>query len=129
MFYPSWRMSVRRPDLYHRPCYLADPIGSATVMVSVVKIQSEVFLREDIRNILRAIDRANSAAPASLETGQAELAAYRAGFAAAVQAVATAFDLSVEQHLPESDRGLLRVPHDAKRLTPAPDTASGGNGA
>lgn len=59
-----------------------------------MKIQSEVWLREDIRQVLNAIDAANVELAANLPIR--EVAIYRAGFRSAVQAMATAFDVQVE---------------------------------
>jgi hypothetical protein len=57
------------------------------------RLRTEVFLREDIQNILRAIDRANGSLASNLP--MAEVAIYRAGFAAALGAVAEAFDVQL----------------------------------
>ena len=56
------------------------------------RIVSEVFLRDDIENMLKAISKAN----VSLATYFPEdtVAIYRAGFADAMQAVAVAFGIS-----------------------------------
>lgn len=62
-------------------------------------VRTEIFYREDIRTLLQAIDEANSALLKQLQ-GQHQVSAYRAGFAAAVQAVATAFDVSLEPQTP-----------------------------
>ncbi len=61
-------------------------------------VRTEVFWREDIQSILRAIDRANASLAAHLPL--AEVAIYRAGFAAALQAVATSFDVRLESAPP-----------------------------
>ncbi len=55
--------------------------------------QAEIWLAGDIRNAIRAVDRAN-AWPAEL-VGSAEAAAYRAGFQAALQAVGLVFGVEV----------------------------------
>lgn len=61
-------------------------------------LRSEVFLREDIRNLLRALDRAG----AVLERIPARDAAlYRAGYRAALQACGVAFDVDLGQPLAE----------------------------
>ena len=49
--------------------------------------------------MLQAIDEANGALMEQLQ-GQQQLAAYRAGFVAAIQAVATAFDVYLEPRTP-----------------------------
>lgn len=56
--------------------------------------RTEVFWREDIRSILQAIDQANVALTAQLPLAQ--VAIYRAGFAAALQAVALSFDVALD---------------------------------
>jgi len=70
-------------------------------------IRHEVFFREDIKNLLRAIDSANAALAVHLPTSQ--VAIYRAGFVAALQAVALALDVRLD----------VRAPH------PTPDIARG----
>lgn len=65
--------------------------------MNLPRIQSEVFLREDIHNILTAIDQANAALAVRLPL--AEVAIYRMGFAAAMRAVAAAFDVVLESQL------------------------------
>lgn len=56
--------------------------------------RAELWLRVDIRNILRAIDHAGAA----LERIPAhDAAVYRAGYRAALQAVALAFDVKLEE--------------------------------
>ena len=56
------------------------------------EIRSEVFLRHDIQSILSAIYLANL--ELARWTPQAETASYRAGFEAAIRAVATAFHVA-----------------------------------
>lgn len=63
------------------------------------RIRSEVFSREDIQNILRAIDSANRALAVHLPL--AEVGIYRAGFTAAMEAVAAAFDIGLGSQLEE----------------------------
>lgn len=70
------------------------------------RIQSEVFLRQDIENILQAIDRANASLAKNLPV--AEVAIYRAGFLSAMQAVAAAFDVALEPHFTDCP-GELRL--------------------
>lgn len=62
--------------------------------------RSEIYLRADIANIVRAIDAANAELSAAVPL--AEVAAYRAGFLAALRALALAFDLDI---LPVSSGG------------------------
>jgi len=62
-------------------------------------VRTEIFYREDIRTMLQAIDEANGALMMQLQ-GRHDVSEYRAGFAAAVQAVATAFDVSLEPQGP-----------------------------
>jgi hypothetical protein len=62
--------------------------------VNRITVRSEVFLREDIKNMLRAIDGANQGLAAHLPVHDVTI--YRAGFAAALQAVATAFDVRLD---------------------------------
>jgi len=57
------------------------------------RIVSEVFLRDDIENMLKAVDRAN-ASLANYPLLTEEVAIYRAGFIDAMQAVAAAFGIS-----------------------------------
>lgn len=61
------------------------------------RITSEVFLRDDVENIMKAVDRANASLVNHLP--MEEVAIYRAGFVAAMQAMAAAFDVSLEQHI------------------------------
>ncbi len=68
-------------------------------------IRHEVFFREDIRNLLRAIDSANAALAVHLPTSQ--VAIYRAGFVAALQAVALALDVRLD----------IRAPHPILDVT------------
>ena len=64
-------------------------------------VRTETYYREDVRTMLQAIDDVNRSL-LELEPlhGQQQMAAYRAGFAAAVQAIATAFDVSLEPSAP-----------------------------
>lgn len=55
--------------------------------------RSELFLREDVRNILRAIDHAGAVLEA---IPSHDVAVYRAGYRAALAAVAVAFDVRLE---------------------------------
>lgn len=52
--------------------------------------RSELFMRVDIANILRAIDQA-----ATFSDNVPEMAAWREGYRAALSAVATAFDVTL----------------------------------
>ena len=74
--------------------------------MNLPRIRSEVFLREDIQNILTAIDQANAALAVHLPI--AEVAIYRMGFAAALRAVAAAFDVVLESQ-PQGSRKDLQV--------------------
>jgi hypothetical protein len=65
------------------------------------RIRSEVFSREDIQNVLRAIDSANRSLAAHLPL--AEVGIYRAGFAAAIDAVAKAFDVGLDSQFPRME--------------------------
>lgn len=56
--------------------------------------RSELFWREDIHNALRAIDQANASLAAHLPLEA--VAIYRAGFSAALRAVATCFDIHLD---------------------------------
>ena len=58
-----------------------------------MRIQSEVFLKADIENILNSIDEA--VADLAVNLPFQEVAIYRMGFAAAMQAVAKAFDIEL----------------------------------
>lgn len=69
-------------------------------------VRTEVFWREDIQSILRAIDCANASLAAHVPV--AEVAIYRAGFAAALQAVATSFGVDLDP-APASAGAGLRV--------------------
>ncbi len=62
-------------------------------------IRHEVLFREDIKNLLRAIDSANAALAVHLPTSQ--VAIYRAGFVAALQAVALALDVRLDVRAPQ----------------------------
>jgi len=66
------------------------------------KIRSEVFLREDIQSILRAINAANAELAARVANQETEV--YRAGFVDALQAVATALHVRLSsQPIEDSD--------------------------
>lgn len=52
------------------------------------------YFPDEVENILRAVDSANHCFAANVSTHEAEL--YRAGFRAALQAVATAFDVRLD---------------------------------
>jgi hypothetical protein len=67
------------------------------VLMTPLRIESEVYLKRDIENILQAIDRANACLAKNLPI--AEVAIYRAGFLSAMQAVAAAFDVALEPHI------------------------------
>lgn len=56
--------------------------------------RSELYLRADIANVVRAIDAANAELAAAVPL--AEVSAYRAGFVAALHAIAMAFDLDIQ---------------------------------
>lgn len=70
-------------------------------------VRSEVFVRGDIENILRAVERANEALAAQLPAGEA--ASYRAGFSAALRAVAAGFGISLDPP-PATPVTLLSLP-------------------
>ena len=57
-------------------------------------MRTEFYVRDDIENILRAINRANRDLSSLL--GSAEVDLYRAGFVAALQALAEAFNVQFE---------------------------------
>jgi hypothetical protein len=65
------------------------------------EIRSEVFLRHDIQSILSAIYLANQELARTMP--QPETAMYRAGFEAAIRAVATAFHVAPMPHPPERE--------------------------
>lgn len=56
--------------------------------------RSELYLRADIANVVQAIDAANGELSAALPTP--DVAAYRAGFLAALRSLVLAFDLDVQ---------------------------------
>ena len=58
------------------------------------QVRTELFYREDIRTLLQSLDGANAALLTRMQGQQA--AAYRAGFAAAMEAVATAFGVRLD---------------------------------
>jgi hypothetical protein len=58
------------------------------------RVRTQLFWRDDIESVLRAIDRSNEQLTSALPL--AEVAIYRAGFQAALQAVATSFDLHLD---------------------------------
>ena len=62
------------------------------------EVRSNTFLRHDIQSILRAIDAGNAELATYLPVP--EVAIYRAGFVAALQAVAKAFDVHLEPQSP-----------------------------
>jgi hypothetical protein len=74
--------------------------------MSPTGVRNEIFFREDIRSLLCSVDRANAALAVHLPTTQ--VAIYRAGFVAALEAVAAAFDvrLDVRAHRYGLDLGL-----------------------
>ena len=76
--------------------------------------RTHIFWREDIRNVLKAIDQANIALTAHLPVAQ--VAIYRAGFSAALQAVATSFDVDLDTPPPHAAFDLL--PPSAPRRSP-----------
>lgn len=71
-------------------------------------VRHEILFREDIRNLLRSIDAANASLTIHLPTS--EIAIYRAGFIAALQAVALAFDIPLEVRPPRPTLGPLLIP-------------------
>lgn len=60
------------------------------------RIRAEVFSREDIQNVLRAIDKANLDLAENLPIDQVRV--YRAGFMAALEAMSQAFDISIKRN-------------------------------
>ncbi|MCU0510574.1 MAG: hypothetical protein MUC34_19815 [Anaerolineae bacterium] len=62
--------------------------------MSYCEVRSEVFLRQDIVSILESIDAANRELAARLPSP--EVVCYRAGFADAIRAVATAFHATLD---------------------------------
>lgn len=56
---------------------------------------SDVFLKEDVRSVLQAILITNDMLARQLPNDNVQT--YRAGFSAAIAAVATAFDINLEQ--------------------------------
>ncbi len=56
--------------------------------------RTHIFWREDIRSVLAALDGANLALTSNLPLR--EVGIYRAGFAAAIQAMASAFDVQLD---------------------------------
>jgi len=56
-------------------------------------VQTQIYYRRDIRAILEAINNANAEVLAAVPGEPARM--YRAGFDAAVRAIATAFDVQV----------------------------------
>ena len=62
------------------------------------KLRNEVFLREDINSVLRAVDKASYDLAEHLPVH--EVTVYRAGFVAAIEAVALAFDVEAWPHSP-----------------------------
>lgn len=58
------------------------------------RIRSEVFSREDIQNVLKAVDSANRSLAEHLPL--IEVGIYRAGFSSAMGAIAKAFDVSLD---------------------------------
>ena len=56
---------------------------------------SDVFLKEDVRSVLQAILATNEMLARQVQND--DIQPYRNGFTAAIYAVATAFDISVDQ--------------------------------
>ena len=54
---------------------------------------SDVFIKEDVRSILRALLATNERMASEMQTPDAQQ--YRRGFAVAIAAVATAFDIDL----------------------------------
>jgi hypothetical protein len=87
------------------------------------EIRSEVFLRHDIQSILSGIYLANL--ELARWTPQAETAGYRAGFEAAIRAVATAFHVAPLPHPLEHDASIEcsfidAEPHSLRAVTTTP---------
>ncbi len=78
--------------------------------MAVPRFRSEVFLRQDIESILRAIDSANRHVTDLMP--EYEVAIYRAGFTAAVHDIALALHISLE---PEA-RSFRVVEHPAYEI-------------
>ena len=70
-------------------------------MASQNNMRTEVYVRDDIENVLRAIDRANCDLLTLLGSTEADI--YRSGFVAALQAVATAFSIRFTSDPANSD--------------------------
>lgn len=64
-------------------------------------MRTEVYVRDDIQNVLKAIDRANRDLTTLLRSTEADI--YRSGFVAAVQAVAAAFNIRFDPELTQSE--------------------------
>jgi len=75
-------------------------------MDPIPRPRSELFMRADIENMLRAIDQANAQLAVQIPIHQ--VAIYRSGFAAALSAVARAFDVSLDQRDPPLEQDLFR---------------------
>lgn len=58
------------------------------------RVRTEVYLRSDIENALVAIEKANAALAEQVPLAQ--VAIFRAGFTAALQAVAASFDIRLD---------------------------------
>jgi hypothetical protein len=87
------------------------------------EIRSEVFLRHDIQSILSGIYLANL--ELTRWTPQAETATYRAGFEAAIRAVATAFHVGPLSHPLEREASIESSfidaePHSFRTATSIP---------
>lgn len=61
------------------------------------KLQRDVYLRSDIENALEAIKHANGAAMRRLQSPEGS--AYRDGFNAALESVAIAFNVQIENDI------------------------------
>lgn len=62
-------------------------------MASSLSNQRDLYFRSDIKNTLEAIGQANKALTRRIQTAEAD--AYRDGFNAALECVATAFNLEL----------------------------------
>lgn len=56
---------------------------------------SDVFIKEDVRSVLQALLATNETLGQQIQS--ADIQNYRYGFSAAIDAVATAFDIKLEQ--------------------------------
>jgi len=82
--------------------------------MEIEKFRTEVFLREDVKNMLTAVDVANTHLAMLLPGERAAI--YRAGFSAAMQAMAAAFDVTIGRQESETVRNVRIIEPELKKI-------------